>query len=174
MGEFQGPLRKALHRLKYRNDSLLGAALAPGLAIFVSSLDHEAEAVVPVPLARRRLRQRGYNQIELVARPLAENMNLPYQPQSVARTRETRSQVSLGRQDRWANVQGAFLADEASVAGKRILLVDDVATTGSTVDACAAALRQAGAISVFAVTLARAVHYDAKKRISAQRSENDF
>lgn len=98
---------------------------------------------------------RGYNQASLLARPMAYSLQLGYSDQLLYRERDTRSQVGLSAFERRQNVWGAFRADGFRVAGKRILVVDDVTTTGSTLDACAMALKQAGAQSVYCITLAR-------------------
>lgn len=154
---FDGPVRSALHRLKYRRDLGLGEALAVPLAGFASRLNWPVDLVVPVPLGRRRSIERGYNQVALIAWPLAMALGLQYDPHAVARVRDTRSQVGLARRERQDNVRDAFAAQSAGVGGRSILLVDDVATTGSTLSSCAAALRACGARDVFALTVARAL-----------------
>jgi competence protein ComFC len=154
---FEGPVRNVLHRLKYRRDLALGDALAPQLADFVNVLDWNVEIIVPVPLGDGRLRERGYNQAALIARPLALRLGLAYDHLAVSRIRETCSQVGLTRQQRQENVRSAFAARPARVRDRRILLVDDVATTGSTLSSCAGALRASGARDVFALTVARAL-----------------
>lgn len=113
-----------------------------------------ADAVVPVPLHPFRLFRRRYNQAAELARPLARHAGLRFMPDALRRTRMTAPQ---GQKDRHANVKGAFLASSA-VDGRRILLVDDVMTTGATASACAEALLKAGAVSVDVAVLARAVH----------------
>lgn len=157
---FAGPVRHALHRLKYRRD--LGAAdvLARHLAAVFRRTDWNVDWVVPIPLGARRLRERGYNQAALLARPLAWQLERPLRPGVLQRVRETRSQVGLDREARRRNVREAFRA-AAAVAGRRVLLVDDVATTGATLEAAATALRRAGAVDVFALTVARATLHDA-------------
>ena len=120
-------------------------------------LKWEVDLVAPIPLSAQRMRERGYNQSSLLARPLAYAIQKPYQPQILIRSRETRSQVGLNLVERRANVQGGFLARGDQVRGKVVLLVDDVTTTGSTIDACAQALRDVGVSAVYGLTLARAV-----------------
>lgn len=112
--------------------------------------------IVPVPLGQARLRDRGFNQATLLARPLGRRLALPVASAALLRRRETRSQVGLGYRQRTANVRGAFGAREETVAGERVLLVDDLCTTGSTLAACARALISARAAAVFGLTVARA------------------
>ncbi len=154
---FESPLREALHRLKYRRDLGLGEALAEAMYDFTAHLPWPVEVVVPVPLGARRLRERGYNQASLIAYPLALALGLVYAPAALARVRETRSQIELSREERYENVRGAFQASPKKVKGRVVLLVDDVATTGSTLSSCAEALYAAGAQDVFALTVARAL-----------------
>ena len=154
---FEGPIRHALHTLKYRRNMALGDALALHLVEYVRELDWPVDLVVPVPLGRQRMIERGYNQVGLVARPLAALQGWRYSPRSIARVRETRSQVGLSAAERKENVTDAFSADAARVTGKNILVMDDVATTGATLASCADALLKAGAQTVYALTLARAL-----------------
>jgi ComF family protein len=152
-----------LLRLKYRRDLGLADALAPLLAGFVEQLSWKPHLIVPVPLGGGRIRQRGYNQAALIAQPLALALSIRYVPHDLTRTRETLSQVGLTRSERIQNVKDAFVANSRHVRDRDVLLVDDVATTGATLSACARALRLAGARGVRAVTVARAspsIHRD--------------
>ena len=106
---------------------------------------------------RKRALQRGYNQVNLIARPLSTAMRVAYAPSALRRSRETRSQVGLSRTERQDNVRNAFCAEEHRVNGCIVLLMDDVATTGSTLSSCAEALYGAGARDVFAYTVSRAM-----------------
>jgi len=160
---FEGPIRHALHKLKYRRNVALGDALAQHLAEYVGTLGWPADLVVPVPLGKKRAKERGYNQVGLVAMPLAAVNRWRYAPRALARSRETRSQVGLTAAERRENVSGAFQAEAALVSGRTVLLMDDVATTGATLSACAAALLDAGARSVYALTLARALPHHGLK-----------
>nr|BAL52748.1 phosphoribosyltransferase [uncultured Chloroflexota bacterium] len=137
----------------------LGEALAIPFAHFVRSLAWPVEAVIPIPLSPKRYQERGYNQVALVAYPLALHLQLPYLSQALRRVRETRSQVGLSAQDRRQNVRDAFEARSEWVRGKSVLLVDDVATTGATLSSASEALLSAGAARVYAVTLARSHHF---------------
>ncbi len=154
---FEAPVRTALHRLKYRRDIGLGEAITPPLAEFVAGLHWPVNLVIPVPLGRKRLAERGYNQVSLIARPLSIAMRIAYAPSALARRQETRSQVGLTRVQRQQNVRGAFDAKESRVHGRIVLLMDDVATTGSTLSSCAEALYAAGARDVFAFSVSRAL-----------------
>jgi ComF family protein len=116
----------------------------------------EVDWIVPVPLDRSRLRQRGYNQAELIARPLSKRLGRPLATDLLRRLRPRPPKLKLSRRERWDTVRGAFVAaSPARVDRSRILLVDDVLTSGATLDACARALVSAGAAAVHAVTVAR-------------------
>ena len=156
-GVFEGKLRAALHRLKYKRDIAMGEALSKHLIELYNHFKWDIDLVVPVPLGSQRARDRGYNQAGLLGRPLAYAVQKPYQPDALQRIRETRSQVGLSAKERRGNVAGVFRAKREQVAGKVVLVVDDVTTTGSTISACAQALREAGATAVYGLTLARAV-----------------
>ena len=153
-----GSVQKAVHRLKYQRDLALAETLAGVLLTLVRNEGWAVEVVVPVPLGRMRRRERGYNQAALLAFPLALGLGVPFRGKALARVRETASQVGLGAEARRRNVAGAFaVAQPRAVEGKTVLLVDDVMTTGATLDAAATALKSGGARWVFAVTVARAV-----------------
>jgi len=154
---FEGPIRNAIHTLKYGRNAALGDVLAPYLAGYAHKLGWQADLVVPVPLGKKRMKERGYNQVGLLAMPLAAILRWHYSPQVLVRTRETRSQVGLCPLERRENISGAFRAEPVLAAGKSILLVDDVVTTGATLAACSEALVNAGAQNIYALTLARAL-----------------
>lgn len=153
---FEGPLRAALHRLKYERDIGLAEPLSKHLIELYNEFKWDIDLVIPIPLGARRARERGYNQAALLARPLAYALQVPYRPNALQRTRETRSQVGLSAAERRKNVESGFTARRELVQGRYVLIIDDVMTTGSTVNACAQALRQAGASMVYGLTLARA------------------
>jgi ComF family protein len=155
-GLHTGPLRNSLHQFKYRRDLGLADAFAQHLAVMCRGAQVEAELIVPVPLAKKRYRVRGYNQAALLAAALSGRLAIRCLPAAVERIKETRSQVGLAIDQRRENVADAFRADSDLVSGKSILLVDDVLTTGATLNSCSHALKQAGAVHVIAVTLARA------------------
>ncbi len=154
-GIFIGPLREAIHRLKYQHDIGLAEALAGHLIDLYHSTGWEVDLIAPVPLSYSRLQERGYNQSALLARPLAQMTRIRFQPKAVSRIRNTPSQVGLKARERIENVREAFLSEPAIVNGSRVLLVDDVATTGATMSECARAMMTAGARAVFGLTLAR-------------------
>jgi len=153
---FEGPLQRALHRLKYKRDIILADSLAYLLSEAWRAYDFPRGVVMPVPLSVERLRERGYNQAGLLAQAFAELTHLPYRPAAAARVRHTVSQVKLSAPQRRENVAQAFAAQPRAVLGQTIILIDDVCTTGATLAACAEALRAAGATDVWGFTLARA------------------
>lgn len=159
---FDSPIQNALHTLKYRrNITGFGDALAKQMADSVRALHWSVDVIVPVPLGRKRLQERGYNQVALVARPLAYELGLAYSPDLLWKTRETRSQVGLNMQERRENVSKVYQAHPSAVKRRAILLMDDVSTTGSTIAACTEALLAAGAQAVYVLTIARALsHHD--------------
>jgi ComF family protein len=153
---YRPPLDRALTHLKYRPDTRLALALVQPMARLVERRSVMATCIVPVPLGRRRQRQRGYNQTEVLGRALSRLLGLPLLPSAVTRLRETRSQVGLEAAERWSNVHGAFAADSSLVQNQTVLLIDDVHTTGSTLAACSDALVRAGTRRVVGLTVGRA------------------
>lgn len=155
---FTGLVREALHLLKYSGETRLAVPLGQAAASRWAVAGRGADLVVPVPVHRERERERGYDQAALIAAVVGEALALPV-ARALARSRATRAQFSLGRAARRGNVAGAFVLAGAGaprlVAGRRILLVDDVVTTGATLAACAAVLLDAGATGVAALTVAR-------------------
>lgn len=161
-GAFDGALRKLIHLLKYSGVVTLATPLAALLGVVVHNEPGlgAVDVVVPVPLHPRRQRARGYNQAECLARKLAGLLALPLDARSLGRSRDTASQTGLTPRQRRENVRGAFaVRPRSQLDAKRILLVDDVCTTGATLNACAHTLKRAGASEVQAVTLARVVQW---------------
>ena len=147
--------------MKYRRNMGLGEALAEQMVEFVRSLQWDVDMLIPIPLGKKRLKERGYNQVALVAEPLAHHVGLTYLPQALWKRKDTRSQVGLKHSQRRENVQHAYQADPEAVKQKTILIMDDVATTGSTISSSSEALLAAGARDVYAITIARALsHHD--------------
>jgi ComF family protein len=154
---FAGPLRQAVHGLKYENVTSLSASLAEIMARAwrwdESSLP---DLILPVPLHARRQAERGYNQSALLARSLGRSFGVPVDERILVRQRATRPQIELDHAARERNVEGAF-ACRGQVAAKAVVVVDDVCTTGATLEACAQALKAAGARKVWGFALARAL-----------------
>lgn len=160
-GQFAGPLQNLIYKLKYGGKDELGNELSFFLMKAWERYPeiHDSDAAVPVPMHGSSLRERGYNQAEVLAFCFARNLGpargLPFS-KALARTRRTTSQTRLHSADRAKNVESAFaVKDPALVKGKTILLIDDVCTTGSTLQECAKALKKGGAKKVSALTLAR-------------------
>ena len=165
---YEGLLVKAILLLKFEQIAPLGKWFAERLAQ-VTLGESEAMAtdlVVPVPLHRDRERERGYNQAALISRPLAKRLHLPHKTVLLMRTRARPDKRILSLEERWESVRGAFATRPGSqIDNQRVLLVDDVLTTGATLDACARALREAGAKSVIGVTVARAAKNQAPSSV---------
>jgi len=165
-GSYDGGLRELIHLLKYEQvrpaARVLGRMLHEAMAS-LKDLPNDA-VVVPIPLHRKKLRQRGFNQVELIARAA---LKLESQPRrlfsnTIERQRETKSQIGLTSHQRRENMRGAFVvAKPAQISGREVLLVDDVYTTGTTVSECARILRRAGASKVWVVTVARSLKTNA-------------
>ncbi|MBI3665063.1 MAG: ComF family protein [Acidobacteria bacterium] len=155
-GEYDGVLRHLIHLLKYAGMRPLARPLAERLASLLAQAG-PVDLIVPVPLHRRRRWSRGFNQAELLAEALGRLSGLPVETSVLRRYRPTLSQTGLTREQRRQNVKGAFRAGHPGrIAGKNVALVDDVITTGATVDACAAVLKRAGAAGVVVLAIARA------------------
>jgi len=154
---FEGVVRQAIHELKYRNLRAMAGLLARLLDEYLLANPIPADVLVPVPLHPRRLRERGYNQSRLLAGELGKLAGLPVLDNCLVRKLYSLPQArtsSLG--ERRSNVAGAF-ACRYNLDGERVLLIDDVATSGATLDACARALKSAGAASVWGLVLAREI-----------------
>lgn len=151
-------MRHAIHELKYRNLRAIAPTLAGYLNEYLVGWAVDFDFLIPVPLHKRRLRERGYNQAELLARALSQKTSVPVVTNCLWRSGGETSQVhSANAEERYRNVTGAFTCTGESLSGKRIMLIDDVCTTGATLEACAAALRSVGAQDVFGLTVAREV-----------------
>ncbi|MFC1925263.1 ComF family protein [Chloroflexota bacterium] len=154
----EGVMRNAIHQFKYSNYSALAFPLAELLAEYWETRPIDAEVIVPVPLHSRRLRERGYNQAALLAQELGKVIDIPVEEETLIRLKDTPAQVKASNADiRRNNVLGAFNCRNGMLEGKKILLIDDVCTTGATLDACASALNRVGAISVWGLTVAREI-----------------
>ena len=152
-GHYSGALERVLHALKFQRHDFFADPLAALMQETVT--DAEFDALVPVPMHRAKLRRRGYNQAELLARALAKRLRLRCEPALLKRPAERATQSKLNRAERRLNVRGAFDASPRA-GGRSILLVDDVCTTGETLRACAAVLLKQKASRVCAIVVARA------------------
>ena len=154
-GSYEGTLRELIHLYKYAGIETLSLPLADLLASALP-LEERFDAVIPVPLHWRKKWHRGFNQAELLARAIARRRGIPM-VRALGRVRFTKTQAGLSNTDRRKNVAAAFRCRRAAetLRGKRVLLIDDVMTTGATAAACARALKQAGADRVVLATVAR-------------------
>ncbi len=155
---YEGSVRELIHSFKYQWKTHLRSPLALLTLEEVHTFltEQGPHLIVPVPLHRSRLRQRGFNQAVLLGRVLSHHLSLPMLTNALIRTRPTEPQIELSAAERRENVKGAFTVNRPHrIAGKRVLLLDDVMTTGSTMDECAKELKKAGAAVVIAATIAR-------------------
>ena len=152
---FEGAIQEAVHELKYRGRRVLAGPLGELRAAYLGTLPWPPSAIAPVPLHRQRERARGYNQAALLARALSARCGWPLLDGGLVRWRHTRPQVGLDGAARLENVRGAFRWEGPEPPPRRVLLLDDVCTTGATMEACAQALREAGAEEVRGLALAR-------------------
>ena len=152
-GLYDGILQQAIRAFKYNDAVELAAPLAERLVIALDRQEWAFDIIIPVPLFPERLAERGYNQACLLGQQVAARMNIPCQPNYLRRIRNTEKQTGLNAGQRAENVKGAFAAT-AKLAGRSVLLVDDVVTTASTLEACADELRSAGAKAVYAIAVA--------------------
>ena len=161
---YTGAARKAILALKFEGQRRAAGPLGELLAAAVREAGERLDVVVPVPLHHSRLRARGYNQAELLARGCAKLLGVPCRADLLVRKRATPPQVGLSLADRRSNIAGAFAVADwvrgAALAGKRIALLDDVATSGSTLDAAATALRGAGPTAIVGLAVARPERLD--------------
>lgn len=155
---FDGVMRQAIHQLKYRNLKAISPCLAELLADYLKSNPLPGEALIPVPLHPKRLRERGYNQSRLLAWELGKLTNIPVIEDCLIRVKEAKPQVKAANlEERHRNVTDAFTCHNGKVSGKEIILVDDVCTSGATLESCAEALKSKGAVSIWGLTLAREI-----------------
>lgn len=151
----------AIQRFKYNSETHLASSLGGLLSVFARTfLSHPKEFVaVPVPLHAHRLRERGFNQSLLLAKVVSSDLKTSLDYLSLIRKRDTRSQTGLGGKERRSNVANAFSVTSAAIfKGKKVLLIDDVLTTGCTLNECARTLKKSGALEVLCFALARTVN----------------
>jgi ComF family protein len=158
-GSYEGPLRTCIHELKYNGHKRLAKPLGSLLTQAYRGYNLQADLIIPVPLHREREHQRGYNQTVLLARQCAMELGIPLREDILLRHRATAAQAGLKARERRHNVVGAFachpLFTTGALSGRTILMIDDVCTTGSTLEACATPLFAAGARRVCGLVLAR-------------------
>lgn len=155
--EYTDPLRSAIHAFKYKNDLGLGDLFACYLVDLLKQKKYQFNVIVPVPLSNSRRRKRGFNQSLLLARPISLYFHIPLAVNALRRIKETDSQVHLNAMERETNMEGAFCGNPATLKGKDVLLVDDIITTGATMNHCASSLLTAGARSVYGISLAKTI-----------------
>jgi ComF family protein len=148
-----------IHELKYRNRKDIGKELGRLLGIELAGSPYtSADMILPVPLHRKKYKQRGYNQCHPIAEGLSESLRIPWHSNHLIRPSTSLSQTIGSRLERWSNVDGIFeVKDPGKICGKHIILVDDVVTTGATLDACATSLLSHDKVRVSVVTLAVAL-----------------
>jgi len=153
-----GNVQKLLHKLKYKGQKEIGYELGKMIGLdLLNSPFTDTEVIIPVPLHKSKLRIRGYNQSELIADGIAAVTGKPVNVETLYKNKANPTQTRRHRYDRWLNAEGLFaLKDPQSIANKHILLVDDVVTTGATLEACAAVLLQAENVKISIVTIAKA------------------
>lgn len=153
---FEGLMKQAIYRLKYGHWRALAVPLGELLARYLQARPIPMDAVVPVPLHPWRLRERGYNQSALLAREMGRLLGVPVEEGSLVRRSNGRAQVKAAdAAERRRNVEGAFICKDKRLGGRHVVILDDVCTTGATLDSCTVALKGAGAASVWGLTLAR-------------------
>ena len=153
-GIHEGKLQDAVHALKYSGATSLAAPLGERLISTLTTLQWTFDTIIPVPLHSTRQRERGYNQSQQLGDYVAQVLGIPCDPSAILRWRDTPPQVGQNREQRQANVRGAFRAIRALDGS--VLLVDDVFTTGATLQACASAALEAGAAAVYGLTVTAA------------------
>lgn len=151
---YDSRIRELIIDLKFNNSSAFAEVLSHLMCIFLNDMHHlsDFDCVVPVPLSKKRFLERGYNQAQLLAKPFAEFFRLPLYEDMLFKIKETKRQSRVDISERYTNVQGAFKASDKA-KDKRILLFDDILTTGGTLAACSGALKLAGAKNIVGVTL---------------------
>lgn len=159
---YVGPAKEAIHALKYKRNLAMGSILAKPLVEIVKRSGWNIDLVIPVPLSRSRLRFRGYNQAALISHQIAAQLNIQHSTTVVKRIRNTSTQIELDVNKRFMNLFDAFYANPATLKKRNILVVDDVITTGATMQNCTKALLNAGAENIYCLSVARAILRHAK------------
>jgi ComF family protein len=160
VGRYEGTILTAIHRFKYHGKTGIGKALGNIMADFASGLWEMGafDMIIPVPLHIKKLKERGFNQAIILARPLSKRFRIPLEFSALTRVRLTPPQVGIGKKGRSLNVRGAFsVTNPKVISGRKILLIDDVYTTGSTLGECSRVLMDANAQAVAVLTMARTI-----------------
>jgi len=155
---FEGVIRKAIHELKYYHLKAISACMTQFLYNFLQENPVPGDLIIPVPIHKNRIKQRGYNQSSLISAELGKLIGIPVVENCLVRARDTYPQVrSLNLDQRRKNVHNAFTCNSGTYDGKKVILIDDVCTSGATLEACAVALKKGGFESVWGVTIAREI-----------------
>ena len=156
---FEGTIRRAVHEFKYRNLRSIAACLSQYMADYFVEHELAADVLLPVPMHEMRLKTRGYNQSELLAGQISAMISVPVRGDLIKRVRDDKPQVrTTCAEERWSNMRDAFACVSSEVSGKDIIIIDDVCTSGATLEACAAALKLKGANKISGFTLAREIY----------------
>jgi len=152
--QYSSGLRESIYRFKYHNQRTYAGFYGKAMARYAKQIrELGIQVLIPVPISRKRKTARGYNQAELMAQALGKELNLPVDSYSLVREKNTLPQKELNEQERRNNLKNAFKIAENVIKYKKVLLVDDIYTTGSTIDACSAVLKQAGVEKVYFISL---------------------
>ena len=168
---YSGPVAAGIKQLKYHQNLALSRYFGKEMAELYRGLCWESDLLIPVPLSKERKRERGFNQSEWIAHALGKEISVPVSETSLFKIRHTETQVHLSGDDRRKNLKGVFLAEPVLVRGKSLLLIDDVMTTGTTFNECAAALLEAGAREVRCLSIATA---DLKSAVSKGKIQGEY
>jgi ComF family protein len=156
--KFEGVIREAIHQLKYKNLRSIATTIAAYLYDYSTSASIPAEVLVPVPLHIKRLKERGYNQSELIAKELGSRLNLPVECNSLIRNKYILPQAKTQSiEERRKNVIQSFTCQSCALQGKKVLLIDDVYTSGATLEACASAIKTVKPVSIWGLVAAREI-----------------
>ncbi|MEI6865413.1 ComF family protein [Flavicella sp.] len=155
-------LKTLIHELKYKNNQLVGEFLGDLLLLDLSKSDQykQLDCVIPVPLHPEKFKQRGYNQLSILGRTLSEGLSIPYMNKLLVKTNSSDTQTKMNKLDRWKNAQESFhLTDNKILENKNILLIDDVITTGATIEACVKELSKTKNISISIAAIAHTINF---------------
>ena len=153
--EYKDAIREAIHSLKYKNNIPLGYFFSQKLTEMIEQTSWNFDVIVPVPLNPFRLKERGFNQSTLIAKPLANQLGVSFDNKALGRIKDTSPQYTLTATQRRENVADAFFGNADRLKGKGVLIIDDIITTGATMENCTKALLAAGAAKVYCASVAR-------------------